>query len=84
DYPIEKGTVRLFWPAEARLNMPVEIDGPALPPSDLAHGVAIDVANYNQRDDDVRLTVRFAPGVFTGAEPRWERDARRAERMAPA
>jgi len=84
DYPIETGTARLLWPAGARPRRQSAVDGPAASVSPLEHGVELSVANYRQRDDDVVLTARFEPGTFTGAEPEWQRDARRAAGMAPA
>ena len=84
DYPIESGTVKLTWPAGAALRRPAGIEGPVTSSSAIDNGVMVTVANYRQREADVRMTVRFEQGVFVGAEPEWERSARRADRMAPA
>lgn len=84
DYPIETGTARLLWPAGARPTRQSAVDGPSASVSPLEHGVELTVANYRERDDDVMLTARFEPGAFTGQEPEWQRDARRAAGMAPA
>ena len=84
DYPIVTGSVRLTWPDGAVIRRQPSIEGPIDSSSPLGNGVAVSVVNYRQRDDDVRVTVRFQPGAFTGAEPEWERAARRADRMAPA
>lgn len=84
DYPIENGEARLMWPVSARLRRQSQIEGPSSAVSILDNGIAIRVANYREGDDDVRLTVRFEPGVFPADEPEWERDLRRAEKMAPA
>lgn len=84
DYPIETGTARLLWPAGTRPRSQSAVEGPAASVSPLEHGVELTVANYRQRDDNVMLTARFEPGTFTGQEPEWQRDARRAAGMAPA
>jgi hypothetical protein len=84
DYPIEAGTVRLTWPAFARPRRAPDVEGSVSATSPIENGIAIDVANYRKRDDDVRLTLRFEPGAFPGQEPQWQRDARRADRLAPA
>lgn len=84
DYPIEAGTVRLSWPEGTRLRRLPDVEGPVASTTPEANAFVVTVANYRQRDDDVRMTVRFEPGAFTGAEPAWERDATRADRMAPA
>ncbi|HEX6324387.1 MAG TPA: DUF2207 domain-containing protein [Vicinamibacterales bacterium] len=84
DYPIEAGTARLLWPAGARPRSQSAVDGPVAAVVPLDHGIEVSVANYRQRDDDVMLTARFEPGTFTGQEPLWQRDARRAAGMAPA
>ncbi|HUF24116.1 MAG TPA: DUF2207 domain-containing protein [Vicinamibacterales bacterium] len=84
EYPVETGTARLFWPAGARPRSQSAVDGPVASVSPLDNGIELSVANYRQRDDDVMLTARFEPGAFTGQEPEWQRDARRAAGMAPA
>lgn len=84
DYPIETGAVRLSWPAGARARRTPGVEGPATSASPIENGIEVTVANYRQRDDDVMLSVHFAPGGFLGAEPEWEREAMRADRLAPA
>jgi hypothetical protein len=84
DYPIEAGSVRLTWPEQARPRRQPDVEGASASTSHLGNGIAVTVANYRQRDADVRVTVRFEPGAFPGPEPQWQRDTRRADRLAPA
>lgn len=84
DYPIEAGEVRVTWPDDVRARRQPDVEGAAASTTPLDQGFALTVANYRQRDDDVRMTVRFEAGGFKGAEPQWQRDARRADRLAPA
>jgi len=84
DYPIEDGTARLIWPASARLRRQSQVEGPSSSVSILDNGVEVRVANYREADDDVRFTARFEPGAFPAVEPQWQRDAARAQKMAPA
>lgn len=84
DYVIERGVARLSWPAEAQLRQQPGIEGPVSASGAVDDGVEIRVARYDEDEDPVMLTVRFEPGVFPAAEFQWERDARRAEKMAPA
>ncbi|MEX2273356.1 MAG: DUF2207 domain-containing protein [Vicinamibacterales bacterium] len=84
DYPIEAGSVRLTWPATARPRRSPDVEGSIASTSPIDNGIAMTVANYRQRDDDVVLTARFEPGAFPAAEPQWQRDERRADRLAPA
>lgn len=84
DYRIDAGDVRVTWPVAARARRLPDIEGAAATTTPLDHGFALTVANYRERDEDVRVTMRFEPGAFQGAEPQWQRDARRADRLAPA
>ena len=84
EYPIEAGEVRVTWPDGVRVRRQPDVEGAAASTTPLAQGFVLTVANYRQRDDDVRMTLRFEAGGFKGAEPQWQRDARRADRLAPA
>lgn len=86
DYPIEAGSATVTWPANATLRRMPDVEGAAAAtsPSADGRGFAVTVANYRERDDNVRLTIRFHAGAFAGPEPVWQRDARRADRLAPA
>lgn len=84
EYRIEAGEVRLTWPEGVRARRLPDVEGAAATTTPLEQGFALTVANYRERDDDVRLTMRFEAGGFKGAEPQWQRDARRADRLAPA
>ena len=84
DYVIEQGTARLVWPAAAQLRQQPAIEGPVSASGAVADGIELRVDRYDEDQDAVMLTVRFEPGVFPATEPQWERDLRRAQKMAPA
>lgn len=84
DYPIEAGEVRVTWPQGVRTRRLPDVQGAAATTTPLDQGFALTVANYRERDDDVRMTLRYEAGGFRGEEPRWQRDGRRADRLAPA
>ena len=84
DYPIEFGTAMLMWPEGMSLRRLPDAQGPLTSTSPADREFTVTVADYRERDDDVRVTVRFDAGAFMGPEPVWQRDALRADRLAPA
>ncbi|MDQ3068676.1 MAG: DUF2207 domain-containing protein [Acidobacteriota bacterium] len=84
DYTIDAGTASLMWMTDARLRRQPETAGAVAASSPSATGMEVAVANYRQKDENVAITVRFEPGTFQVAEPQWQRDERRADRMAPS
>lgn len=83
-YTIASGEARLTWPSALQPRRLPGVEGAAASTWPVPDGFALTVANYRERDDNVRLTVRFEPGVFLTQEPQWQRDERRADRLAPA
>lgn len=84
DYPIEAGTARLTWMDGLVLRRQPDVRGAVAAMSPEPHGLEASVANYTDDDDAVLVAVRFETGAFPGAEPQWQRDARRGAQMAPA
>jgi hypothetical protein len=83
-YEIEAGAARLTWPVAAQLRRPPDVEGRTAETSPIANGLTVAIAGYGAREAVVAVTMRFEPGAFAESEPHWQRDERRADRLAPA